>query len=176
MKLLKSSCHPGVDKNSSSLFTRKSTRALILNGEDVLLLYTRRYDDYSFPGGGLEDHEDIQLGLIRELKEETGAQNIRDMKEFGIYEEYRPWYKDDFDVVHMLSYCFTCRVDRQLGKSNLEDYEVKNGMTPIWINIHEALKYNRNTMANSAKKGMSLQREIFLLEALVGVNRLNVRE
>lgn len=167
MKLLKSSCHPDVDLNSSSVFTRKSTRALILNGEEVLLLYTSRYDDYSFPGGGLEDREDIQLGLIRELKEETGAQNIRGMKEFGLYEEYRPWYKDDFDVVHMLSYCFTCIVDRQLGKTNLEDYEVKNGMTPIWINIHDALKYNRNTMANSSKKGMSLQREIFLLEALV---------
>ena len=167
VKVLQSYCHPDVDLKSSSKFTRKTARALILNGDDVLLMYTHKYDDYSFPGGGLENHEDIVTGLLRELQEETGAQNITNIQEFGLYEEYRPWYKEDFDVIHILSYCFTCNVDLKLGENKLEDYEIKNGMTTKWVNIHKALAYNHQTMTNSPKKGMSLQREIFLLEALL---------
>ncbi len=119
------------------------------------------------PGGGIDEDEDIQAGLVRELEEETGAKNIRDIEAFGLYEEYRPWYKPDFDIVHMKSYCFVCRIDAELGDTKLEDYEIKNGMKPVWINIHDAIAHNEHTMENSAKKGMSIERETFLLKLIV---------
>lgn len=102
MQLLKSTRHPSLLNIDGASFTRKATRAIVLDGENILLLYTERYHDYSLPGGGVDDGEAITDGLKRELKEETGAQNIEVIAEFGLYEEYRPWYKEDFDIIHML--------------------------------------------------------------------------
>ena len=150
-----------------TVFTRLATRSIAIQENSILLMYTKRYDDYSLPGGGIDANEDQISGMKRELNEETGAQNIRDIKPFGIYEEYRPWYKPDFDVQHMISYCFTCKIDKQLGNSSLEDYEQKNGMKAVWINIHDAIKHNENTIATSTKKGMSIERETFLLKLIV---------
>lgn len=167
MRLLKTAIHPDAYSQSSSKFHRQAARAIVLNGDNILMLYTERYHDYTLPGGGVDEGEDIIDGLIRELKEETGAKNITNIKPFGRYEEYRPWYKDDFDVIHMDSYCFTCDIDNELGDTQLEDYEVHNGMRPVWLNIHEAIKHNENTMTNSDKKGFSIERETFLLKLIV---------
>ena len=104
--------------------------------------------------------------MMRELSEETGAIDIKNIKPFGAYEEYRPWYKPDYDIQHMISYCYTCEVNKELGSSSLESYEKKNGMKAIWVNINEAIAHNKKTMVASDKKGISLEREIFLLELI----------
>ena len=151
---------------NKSIFTRLSTRSITTQGNEILLLYTERYEDYSLPGGGLDLGEDKVDGMIRELQEETGARNITNVQPFGIYEEYRPWYKPDYDIQHMISYCYTCDIDKNLGNSALEAHEINNGMKAIWLNIHEAIAHNNKTMANSEKKGMSIERETFLLNLI----------
>jgi len=164
MQKLKTHYHPEIETlEDKSIFTRLSTRSIAVQDDTILLLYTERYEDYSLPGGGLDLGEDKIEGMMRELREETGAKDIRNIKPFGAYEEYRPWYKTDYDVQHMISYCYTCDIDTELGNSNLEAYEKKNGMKAVWINIHEAIKHNKKTMATSEKKGMSIERETFLL-------------
>jgi len=37
-------------------------------------------------------------------------------------------------------------------------------MKALWINIHEAIMHNKETMATSDKRGLSIERETFLLE------------
>lgn len=167
MRLLKSTIHPDVDVLSASSFNRKATRAIVLNGENILLLYTKRYHDYSLPGGGIDEGESKIDGLIRELKEETGAQNIQNIEAFGLYEEFRPWYKADYDMVHMQSYCYTCTIDEKLNRPSFEPHEINNGMHPEWVNIHQAIKHNEETIAKSDKKGLSIERETFLLKLIV---------
>ena len=167
MRLLKSSVHPDIKDIHVSSFNRKATRAIVLNGQNILLLYTERYHDYSLPGGGIEQGEDIISGLIRELEEETGAQNVTNIQEFGLYEEFRPWYKPDYDIVHMESYCFLCNIDEVLLEPKFEAHEINNGMSPKWINIHEAINHNKKTIKHSDKKGMSIERETFLLELIL---------
>ncbi|MBY8272677.1 NUDIX domain-containing protein [Vibrio fluvialis] len=167
MRHLHIATHPEVEPLSQQrILQRKAARAIVLDGEDILMLYTERYHDYTLPGGGVDEGEDILQGMVRELEEETGAQNIHNIKPFGLYEEFRPWYKDDADVMHMVSYCFTCKIDRELGDTNYEDYEIKNGMKPVWINIRDAIMHNELTMAESEKKGMSIERETFLLRLI----------
>ncbi|MGI2787306.1 NUDIX hydrolase [Vibrio fluvialis] len=167
MRHLHIATHPEVEPLSQQrILQRKAARAIVLDGEDILMLYTERYHDYTLPGGGVDEGEDILQGMVRELEEETGAQNIHSIKPFGLYEEFRPWYKDDADVMHMVSYCFTCKIDRELGDTNYEDYEIKNGMKPVWINIRDAITHNELTMAESEKKGMSIERETFLLRLI----------
>ncbi len=168
MQILKTHYHPDIQTlENKTVFTRLATRSIATYEEKILLMYTERYEDYSLPGGGLDLGEDRVEGMIRELREETGAQNIINIKPFGIYEEYRPWYKPDYEIQHMLSYCYTCEIDKALGKSNLESYEIKNGMKASWVNIHEAIQHNKKTMATSAKKGMSIERETYLLRQIV---------
>ncbi|WP_417880613.1 NUDIX hydrolase [Vibrio sp.] len=167
MKLLRSTVHPDVKKlESKSIIQRLATRAIAMKGESILLLYTERYHDYSLPGGGLDSGEDKVEGMIRELQEETGAQNIRNIEAFGCYEEFRPWYKGDANVMHMLSYCYTCEVDDRLGDTCFESHEINNGMKPVWINIQQAIEHNLKTIELSDKKGMSIDRETFLLQLI----------
>jgi ADP-ribose pyrophosphatase YjhB (NUDIX family) len=167
MQHLKTHYHPEVKTlENKSIFTRLSTRSIAIQGNTILLLYTERYEDYSLPGGGLDLGEDKVLGMIRELSEETGAKDIRNIRPFGIYEEYRPWHKSDHDIQHMISYCYTCDINTVLGLSNMEQYETNNGMKPVWIDIHKAITHNTKTMATSKKKGMSIERETFLLKRI----------
>lgn len=167
MRLLKSTVDPAISTLDSEQFSRKAARAIVLDGCNILLLYTERYHDYSLPGGGINEGEDNIAGLIRELKEETGAQNVNNIQEFGLYEEFRVWYKADADIIHMQSYCYTCEIDDELLDPEFEAHEISNGMTPVWVNVHEAIIHNEETMANSDKKGLSIERETFLLKLIV---------
>lgn len=167
MRHLHTSTHPEIENLSNhSIVQRKAARAIAIEGEEILLLYTERYHDYTLPGGGIDEQEDVIQAMVRELQEETGANNIQMIQPYGLYEEFRPWYREDADVMHMISYCYTCKVDRQLGQTRFEDYEIKNGMKPIWMNIHQAIAHNEQPMAHSQQKGMSIERETFLLRLI----------
>ena len=172
MRLLKTAFHPDLSSADISptseltLIERHAARAIVLKGEDILLLYTQRYHDYSLPGGGIDEGEDEIAGLIRELKEETGAQGVRNVKAFARYDEYRPWYKENADIIHMISHYYVCEINEALGETAFEPHEVNNGMTPLWKNIYEAIAHNEAVMVNSDKKGLSIERETFLLKVI----------
>ncbi len=172
MRLIKTAFHPDVSPadiaptSEQTLLVRHAARGIVIKGDSILLLFTERYHDYSLPGGGLDEGEDKIVGLIREMQEETGAQGVRNVKPFVRYDEYRPWYKDDADIIYMISYCYVCEIDEQLGETTLESYEASNGMSPQWMNIYEAISHNEAVIANSDKKGLSIERETFLLKVI----------
>ena len=172
MQPLKTTIHPDLspeDISSASeltLLERHAARGIVLKGEQILLLYTKRYHDYSLPGGGIDEGEDNIDGLIRELREETGAQGIRNVTAFARYDEYRPWYKSDADIIHMISHCYVCEIDDALGETAFESHEVSNGMIPLWMNIYQAIAHNEAVIANSDKKGLSIERETFMLKLI----------
>ncbi len=172
MNVIKTAFHPDVSPDDLSpesglkLIERHAARGIVVRGETILLLYTERYHDYSLPGGGIDEGEDEVTCLIRELEEETGAQGVRNVKPFARYDEYRPWYKSDADVIYMISYCYVCEIDEELGATAFESHEVSNGMKPVWMNIYEAIAHNEAVIANSDKKGLSIERETFLLREI----------
>lgn len=167
MHILKTHFHPEITTlENKSIFTRLCTRSIVIQEDNILLLFTERYEDYSLPGGGLDLGEDQIQGMMRELNEETGAIDIKNIQAFGAYEEYRSWNKPDFEIQHMISYCYTCEINKELGTSKMESYETKNGMKALWINIHEAISHNENIILTSKKKGMSIERETFILKVI----------
>ena len=166
MQQLKTLIHSGININQGTHFTRITARAIVIKNNKILLMYTNRYEDYSLPGGGVDEGESIEQGLIRELSEETGAKNITVVKDFGLYEEYRPWYKNDFDIIHIKSYCYVCNIAGEFGKAKLEHYEQQNGMTAKWVDINDAIAHNERTLAKSEKQGLSILRETYLLKQI----------
>jgi 8-oxo-dGTP pyrophosphatase MutT (NUDIX family) len=157
--------HKALDSLEGRTLERRAARGIILRGSEILLLYTQRYNDYSFPGGGVDEHEELLDGLKRELAEETGACNITIIQEFGIIDEYRPYYKPEYDLIHMLSYFYVRSIDEKLDQTDLEDYEIANGMSAVWINIQDAIKHNKEVMAKQeASMGFSIERETYVLE------------
>ncbi|MEW9673324.1 NUDIX hydrolase [Ammoniphilus sp. 3BR4] len=165
MRLIKKLVHKDVTSLDGNTFKRIAARGIILRGADILLLYTKRYNDYSFPGGGVDPGEDLLTGLKREVAEETGAKNIQVISEFGMIDEYRPHYKSGYDLIHMISYFYVCTIDEELHEVQLEDYEIENGTAPLWIDIHEAIRHNREVMAKKEDSmGFSIERETIALE------------
>jgi 8-oxo-dGTP pyrophosphatase MutT (NUDIX family) len=164
LRLIKKLIHKDVHQLDGRTFDRRAARGIILNDKKILLLYTKRYNDYSFPGGGIELEEDIITGLKREIAEETGAKNIQVVSEFGFIDEYRPHYKPEYDLIHMLSYFYVCHIDEQFDSVKLEDYELANGMSSIWIDIHEAIRHNKEVIASQKSIGFSIERETLVLE------------
>ena len=58
MQILKTHFHSEVTTlENKSVFTRLATRSIATQDENILLLYTARYEDYSLPGGGLESND-----------------------------------------------------------------------------------------------------------------------
>ena len=125
MDLLKKMVHPDLKSTEGKTFERTTARGIILKGEEILLMYTKYYNDYSFPGGGVDSKEDLVTGLKRELMEETGARDVEVLSELGYIDEYRPYYKEEYDLIHMESYFYFCTTSENFQEPQLEEYEKK---------------------------------------------------
>ena len=160
--------HPAVAGVDGVMCERQAVRGVVLDGEYILLLYTRRYDDYSFPGGGLDAGETAEQGLVREMQEETGATGVRIGRYLGYGDEYRPPHKPGYDALFMRSHFYLCQADRVLGYATPDSYEVTNGMVPKWLNIHDAIRHNASVLAGKpANMGLSIGRETLMLKYVV---------
>lgn len=53
---------------------REAVRAVILRGNKIALVRSRKEGFYKFPGGGIETDETHLKAVIRETEEETGLQ------------------------------------------------------------------------------------------------------
>jgi len=164
MQLITELIHPELKSIQGRVFRRHAARGIVLRNEQILLLFTERYNDFSFPGGGLDADEDIIVGLTRELEEETGASDIRIIQNVGYIEEYRPYWKPQYDLMHMTSHFYQCEVAAQLQPVRMERHEIANGMRPVWIDLHEAIAHNQAVMQRQeTSMGQSIQRETFML-------------
>lgn len=156
--------HPDYPSAPRAIEKRRAVRGVVLRGADILALYTRRYDDYSVPGGGVSDGEDLEAALVREMAEETGARAITILKPLGRIDESRP-SRGAYDAMHMQSFIYHCQIKDELGATAMESYEIANGMRPEWIDIRAAIRHNRAVISRSHQSmGISIVRETRLLE------------
>ena len=147
--------------------TREAVRAIVLNGDSVLMVFSKLNGDYKFPGGGVKRGESPEFALRRELMEECGAQLRAILGEFGKVEEFDQPKENQFDLFKMTSYYYICDVEEGFGQQNLDDYEFEYGFTPEWVSIDQAIQTNRALLENPPPSIQRwVRRELFVLEAI----------
>lgn len=147
---------------------RPSARGIIVKGDKFALIHNMRYDYYEFPGGGLEDGESFEEGLIREVKEETGLTVIPDsIKEFGSALRLSKSRRFENTIFEQESFYYFCEVYDEIGDTKLEDYEEAEGMTLEFVAPCEALKVNRCNDHGEDNDGVWIERESRILELVI---------
>ncbi len=149
---------------------RTTVRGIIRKGNKVLMVYSPTFSDYTFPGGGVKDGEDLYTALYRELKEELGVTEIKDIEPYGILKELRHGLNKNGQTYEQTSYYYTCEVGT-LGLQNLAWREQQHGVIPTWVDIKEALKQNMSIQFDHhhTKEGMKtvIMRENTILRTLL---------
>ena len=170
MKIIGEIYHkPGLLLHSRSV-TREAVRGIIAEGTRLLMVYSANVGDFKFPGGGILPGENHAAALMREFAEELGADSIIIGEPFGAMIEYDQPVEPDFDLFMMTSYYYWCRIGSSLGKQCLDDYEADLGFTPLWVEIADAIRQNRELLADSARHAPRwVRRELFVLERIAAL-------
>lgn len=121
MDLLFELHHPETPVEPRAEFFRRAVRGVVLRQSEILLLYTARYDDYSLPGGGVDEGESLEAAMVRELGEETGAREVRVLAPLGWIDERRP-HRGEHDSMRMHSFVYHCDVSGELGETRVLEW------------------------------------------------------
>ena len=150
---------------------RTTVRAIITNGSQGLMLYSKHYDDYTFPGGGVKDGEDLIESLKRELIEEIGALEIKNVNLYGKIHEIKHSYKLDSDNTYLQTSIYYKLDVAKFGEAKPLEREKAQGIKAVWIDLAEALRHNENIIGDEKhqKKGLktTLLRENEVLKLLI---------
>lgn len=151
--------------SDGSVFSRPSARAIIIINRKIVMLYSKKYHYYEFPGGGIEIGECMEDALIREVSEETGLCVIRNsIQEYGQVHRIQKGKKEDVFIQD--NYYFLCCVKEDLEQQNLDKYEAEEGFTLEVLEPQLAINVNRETMLDDFSQVM-LEREALVLELLI---------
>ena len=134
-----------VDTNDrDSYYFRRAVRAVISdrNGQ-IALMYAKQKDYYKLPGGGVDESEDLEAALSRELLEETGSRATI-TEELGEVVEWR-----DFDKMNQVSYAYKAILVGEPDKPDFTQSEIDEGFEVRWVvNLDEAIKLVEATTAH----------------------------
>ncbi len=135
-------------ENKTPTATRFTVRAIILKDKQLLMTYSKKFDDYMTPGGGVEADEDFVVALKRELEEEVGVV-ANTIEPIGYIEELRSGQRDG--ILYQKSHYYEVTI-AHLVETNPEDYEIRFGMTPAWVSIDEVIEQNDYQIRTRLKK------------------------
>lgn len=131
-------------QNTVETYEKYSVRGIIMR-DGKLAMQCSKEGEYKIPGGGLEDGEDYEQALIREVLEETGLHVKKEsIRELGEIQEIR---KDIFEekkkyICHSLFYY--CEVDGKQEPLHLTASEIAKGYEMKWASPEEV--YRRNIL------------------------------
>ena len=131
------------------------------------MIYSRKYDYYKFPGGGIEKGEDPIDAMIRETREEAGLIVIPEtVREYGYVHRMQ---KSDYDPAECFvqdNFYFFCDVLEAVSSQNLDDYEAEESYQLVFVDPEAAIKANRS-VKESPYNPMMFEREARVLEMLI---------
>lgn len=115
---------------------REAVRGVLRKGNEIGIIKVRKYDCLIFPGGGVDDGENLHQALKREMLEETGF-NVN-IKQHILTTEYA-----EVDFIHINHY-YECEIVGDMLDVAYTDLEVELGIIFEWCNINDLYKYYIN--------------------------------
>lgn len=151
------------DINGTS-FSRPSARGIIIKDGKFAMIHSKKCGYYKFPGGGIEENEDKEQALIREVLEETGLSVIpKTIRKYGMVHRIQ---KGDYeDVFIQDNYYYFCEVDTTVTPQVLDDYEKDECFTLEYVTPTTVLTENAKCSHPQADQIM-IAREKRIIEML----------
>ena len=149
------------------VFRRDSARCICIRDGKIMMVHSKKYDYYKFPGGGIEEGETLAEAMIREAREEAGLVVIPDsVSEFGCVLRKSRSSEPGVSAFLQMNYYFICRAEEELTETQQDPYEAEEGFTPVWIAPEEAIRVDRDPHLIGGKRIMGT-RESGVLELLM---------
>lgn len=145
---------------------RPSSRCINIVAGKVAMVYSKKYNYYKFPGGGIEKNESAIDALIRETKEEAGLIiKPESIKEYGIVHRIQKSKYHDAAYFVQDNYYYLCDVETTITNQALDDYEYAESFTLMYVDYQIAVETNRNKN-HGPKDQIMIEREARVLELL----------
>lgn len=151
-------------------FSRPSARAIIVGKDGKLaLVYSKKMKYYKFPGGGMEEEEEREAALVREVKEETGLIVIPEtIKEYGCVLRMQRSDKQEHTIFEQKNYYYTCRTKETVQEQNLDEYEKEAEFVLRFVSAEEAAAANKACRGLNDFDLVMIERDTKVLELLCG--------
>jgi 8-oxo-dGTP pyrophosphatase MutT (NUDIX family) len=120
--------------DESTLYKREAVRAIIFDENNLIpIIFVSKRNYHKIPGGGIDDGENKEIALAREIKEECGCL-AKITGEIGKINEFRS--KDNF---YQTSYCYLGKTISK-GEVGFTEGEIEKGFQLSWMTLDEAIE------------------------------------
>lgn len=149
---------------------RPSARAVI-RAEDgrLAMVYSRKYQYYKFPGGGIRNGEDNTEALAREVLEETGLYIKKDsIREYGSVLRLQKSGMHKNTVFEQENFYYICSAETSVEQQDLDDYEKESGFELQYICALDAAAVNKACTVQDDFDLVMIARDTAVLEIYSG--------
>lgn len=149
---------------------RMTARAILKNRkEQYAVMYSKEFQLYSLPGGGVEHGEDAIDAIKREIWEETGCRIVT-ITELGRVEENRA----HCDYTQINDY-FVLTTDDEQFSPHLTDNELKHGTTVLWLGFSDLFHYIASAEHTTGQRKFLQARDVAALEEYIDRENILIR-
>jgi 8-oxo-dGTP pyrophosphatase MutT (NUDIX family) len=153
--------------------SRVAVRGIIINKSKLLMLYSKRFNHYEFPGGGVKNGESFEDAVKREVQEETGYEVKTILGKAGYMIEYDKSRNKTYDVYKRKNVYFYLEISKNKSTPRFEKDEIIYEYEPRWIKPEKViLEYNRIIDTNLVHNMKWILREKYVIEKIVKHNKI----
>lgn len=137
------------DNEIDEVVTR--VKVLLINSKNELLLGLS-HGTYQFPGGHLEEGEELNDCIKREISEETGiVVDTNDLSPFFVIKHYNKNYRDTNKNRLSLIYYYTVKTDEEyhLDKTNYTPDEKDGNFSLVYVPFEDVEKLLIDSIPNN---------------------------